>query len=173
MAKKQDEKLTAKQENFAFDVGYNCFNYTEAYREHYKTDSMKKSTLWRKSHEVATNGKVAARIDYWKRERILEARRKSSWTLDQGEKELLAIIKKNRKDLDRAEEKGVPVPVGVSQAIINAVKTLNERYDKLEQEYNELEQRKLLAEIESLEKKNKILDNNNTDSDKMEINITL
>ena len=101
------DTLTAKQEAFAFAVGYESKSYSQAYRENYKVkpETLDK-TVWRNAYSVATNTKVSARIDYWKSKRIEESKRAFSWDLKEAEKELRAIIRKNKNDLLRAEQQG-------------------------------------------------------------------
>ena len=55
-------KLTAKQE--AFCLAYlETGNASKAYRQVYKSDRMKSTTIARKAHHLMENGKIGARLD--------------------------------------------------------------------------------------------------------------
>lgn len=170
-------KLTEKQEGFAFAVGYESKSYSEAYRENY-TVSPKTldTTIWRKASEVANNGKVTARIDYWKSQRIAESKRAFSWDFKEAEKELRAIVKKNRNDLLRAEQKGQSADPAIINTSISAIKLLNDTFDKITKDFNDLSKRKEIAEVEILENKNEVLKGslgNKGDDEKISIELNL
>lgn len=132
---------------------------------------MKDSTVWRNAFNVAQNNKVSTRIDYWKSVRITESKRQLSWTLSRAEETLLRIIDKNTKDLLRCEENNEPVPPTVNNGLISATKALNEMLEKREQD--DLEQRKKIAEVENIEKKNKLMDNDTKDGEQLNIILNL
>lgn len=151
-------KLTEKQEGFAFAVGYESKSYSQAYRENYKVKpETSDKTVWRNAYSVATNTKVSARIDYWKTQRIEESKREFSWDLKEAEKELRAIIKKNKNDLLRAEQLGENANPAIINTSISAIKVLNETFDKITKDYSDLQKRKDHAEVEILENKNELL----------------
>jgi hypothetical protein len=54
--------LTVKQEKFAQACTFGGLNHSDAYRHAYNTSNMAPSTVWRKAHQVGSNGKVRARI---------------------------------------------------------------------------------------------------------------
>lgn len=121
------DKLTPKQEAFAFSVGYENKSYTEAYREHYNVkEGTKDSTVWRKASELANYGKVSARIDELKEQKRKEIQRTLSWTLKESEDELRLIIKKNKNDLMRAERDGQQAKHANNTAILGAIQQLTE-----------------------------------------------
>lgn len=152
------DTLTAKQEAFAFAVGYEGKSYSQAYRENYKIKSeISDKTVWVKASELANNGKVTVRIDYWKSQRIKEAKRTFSWDLKESEKELRAIIKKNKNDLLRAEQLGENANPAIINSSISAIKLLNDMFDKISKDFDELNKRKEVVEVEILENKNEVL----------------
>lgn len=142
------DTLTAKQEAFAFAVGYESKSYSQAYRENYKVkpETLDK-TVWRNAYSVATNTKVSARIDYWKSKRIEESKRAFSWDLKEAEKELRAIIRKNKNDLLRAEQQGEHANPAIINTSISAIKLLNEMFDKITKEYDDLQKRKEVSDM--------------------------
>ncbi|WP_285004658.1 hypothetical protein [Lactococcus garvieae] len=148
-------KLTEKQEGFAFAVGYESKSYSQAYRENYKVKpETSDKTIWVKASELANNGKVTVRIDYWKSKKIEESKRAFSWDLKEAEKELRAIIKKNKNDLLRAEQLGENANPAIINTSISAIKVLNETFDKITKEYNDLQKRK---EISDMTRKERII----------------
>lgn len=152
-------KLTEKQEGFAFAVGYENKSYSEAYRENYKVrDGTRDKTVWNNASKLAHNTEVSARIDYWKSKKIEESKRAFSWDFHEAEKELRAIIKKNKNDLVRAEQHGENANPAIINTSISAIKLLNDTFDKITKEYNDLQKRKDNAEVEILENKNKLLE---------------
>lgn len=121
------DKLTPKQEAFAFAVGYENKNYSQAYREHYNVkEGTKDSTVWRKASELANHGKVSARIDELKEAKRKEIQRTLSWTLKESEDELRVIIKKNKNDLVRAERDGKAAKHANNSALLGAIQQLTE-----------------------------------------------
>ncbi|URZ87204.1 hypothetical protein [Floricoccus penangensis] len=83
----------------------------------------------------------------------------------------MRIIDKNTKDLLRCEENNEPVPPTVNNGLISATKALNEMLEKREQD--DLEQRKKIAEVENIEKKNKLMDNDTKDGEQLNIILNL
>lgn len=121
------DKLTPKQEAFAFAVGYENKNYSQAYREHYNVkEGTKDSTVWRKASELANHGKVSARIDELKEAKRKEIQRTLSWTLKESEDELRVIIKKNKNDLVRAERDGKAAKYANNSALLGAIQQLTD-----------------------------------------------
>lgn len=120
-------KLTPKQEAFAYAVGHENKNYTQAYRECYNVgENTLARTVWTKASEVANNGKVSARIDEIKKERYKEMQRSFSWTLEEEVDVLRELVKKNRNDLLRAEKNGEVAKVATIQGILGATQHLKE-----------------------------------------------
>ncbi|WP_339000519.1 hypothetical protein VNN37_02340 [Lactococcus garvieae] len=148
-------KLTEKQEGFAFAVGYENKSYSEAYRENYKVrDGTRDKTVWNNASKLAHNTEVSARIDYWKSKKIEESKRAFSWDFHEAEKELRAIIKKNKNDLVRAEQHGENANPAIINTSISAIKLLNDTFDKITKEYNDLQKRK---EISDMTRKERII----------------
>ncbi|MFK4915650.1 MULTISPECIES: hypothetical protein [Lactococcus] len=141
-------KLTEKQEGFAFAVGYESKSYSQAYRENYKVKpETLDTTIWSKASKIANEYKVSTRIDYWKSKKIEESKRAFSWDLKEAEKELRAIIKKNKNDLLRAEQLGENANPAIINTSISAIKVLNETFDKITKEYNDLQKRREVSDM--------------------------
>ncbi|MFK4783490.1 hypothetical protein [Lactococcus petauri] len=165
------DKLTPKQEAFAFAVGYENKNYSQAYREHYNVkEGTKDSTVWRKASELANHGKVSARIDELKEAKRKEIQRTLSWTLKESEDELRVIIKKNKNDLVRAERDGKAAKHANNSALLGAIQQLTELVKLTIPDVNEEQKlRKLTAEAEIIEKKASLMEDGN--SRKITVNI--
>lgn len=151
------EKLTPKQEAFAWAVGIEGKSYTQAYKDVY---SVKPTTLdrtiWTKASEVANNGKVTVRIDELKRMKAVEMQRSFHWTMQDTVNELLFVIKKNRNDLLRADRDGRPAREANNKALLGAVdqlETIRRDNDKYLSDSN----RKLRADADIAEAKAKML----------------
>lgn len=170
MSRKQKKKsnvdrLTPKQETFAYLVGYEKYTYSSAYRKAYSSKNMKEQSIWTNASATAKNAKVSSRIDYYREQRLKEERRKFKWTISEAESELRAVLEKNKKDLQRAEENGESVKHATNDAIIRAVDTLNAMSKQIEDEENELALRKAKADAETAEIKNRILKEKVGDAD--------
>lgn len=163
--KKRKEKLTPKQERFAYLVGYEKKTYTEAYKIAYDATKMKEATLYPASSRLANNYKISIRIDEWKLTRIKEERRKFSWSISEAEAELRAVLNKNKNDLLRAEKENKPAKHATNAAILQAIDSLNAIGKRIEDEENDLELRKAKAETELAENKNRILKDKMRDED--------
>ncbi len=121
------DRLTAKQEAFAFAVGYENKSYSQAYREIYtvKPETLDK-TVWKRASELANNGEVSGRIDELREQKRKEVQRTLSWTLKESENELRDIIKKNKNDLIRAERQGQSAKHANNSAILGAIQQLTD-----------------------------------------------
>ncbi|AXH73409.1 MAG: terminase small subunit [Caudoviricetes sp.] len=156
--KKKKGTLTPKQEEFAFLVGYKKKTYSQSYREAYKPPATKKdSSIWEAGSRIANNSKVSSRIDEYREQRLKEERRGFSWSNSEAEKELRAIITKNKNDLIRAEKKGKSVRHTTNDSIIKAIDMLNQMGYRIEDEENDLAVRKAKAETELAEEKIRML----------------
>lgn len=154
---KKKEKLTAKQEKFAYLVGYENKPYITAYKNTYDTNKMKDATLYPASSRLANKYKISIRIDEWRLTRVKEERRKFSWSITEAEAELRAVLNKNKNDLIRAEKENRSVKHATNSAILQAIDSLNAIGKRIEDEENDLELRKAKAETELAENKNRIL----------------
>lgn len=121
------DRLTAKQEAFAFAVGYENKSYSQAYREIYtvKPGTLDR-TVWKRASELANNGEVSGRIDELRDQKRKEVQRTLSWTLKESENELRDIIKKNKNDLIRAERQGQSAKHANNSAILGAIQQLTD-----------------------------------------------
>lgn len=120
-------KLTAKQEAFAFAVGYENKSYSQAYREIYTVKpGTPDRTVWINASKLANHTKVSLRIDELKNQKRKEVQRTLSWTLKESENELRDIIKKNKNDLIRAERQGQPAKHANNSAILGAIQQLTD-----------------------------------------------
>ena len=54
--------LTPKQEKFARLIALEGLNQSDAYRQSYNAGNMLRTTVNRKAHDLANNGKVTARV---------------------------------------------------------------------------------------------------------------
>ncbi len=122
-------KLTAKQEAFAYAVGFENKSYSQAYREtHNVKPTTKDRTIWVKASELASYGKVSVRIEEYKSQRRKEIQRTISWDFKQAEDELKLLLKKNKNDIMRAEKSGQPAKHVNNTAILGAIQQLTELY---------------------------------------------
>jgi len=149
--------LTARQEGFAYCVGYKRMNYSDAYRENYSVSKMKNTTINCKASIVCSIEKVSERIDYWRSVKVKEEKRSFTWSLSETEKELRDIIKKNKNDLLRAEKNGEAPRQTTNDSLIRAISLLDDINKRLDEESSELSLRKLKAETELVETKNKLM----------------
>ncbi|TYC49911.1 hypothetical protein ESZ50_04785 [Weissella muntiaci] len=151
------DKLTPKQEAFAWAVGLEGKTYTQAYKDVYdvKPTTLDK-TVWRKASDVANNGKVTARIDELKRMKAVEMQRSFHWTMQDAVNELLFVIKKNRNDLLRSDRDGYAAREANNKAILGAVSQL-EDLRRENDKYLSDSNRKLRAEADIAEAKAKML----------------
>lgn len=142
------DTLTAKQEAFAFAVGYESKSYSEAYRENYSTKKMTDRAVWIEASKLANNPKVSLRIDELRRLRKRELSRVITWNYKKAEDVLNKVLQKNMNDLIRTEKLGQPVEKVTSSAILDTVKLLNNLYEKVTHDFSELEAAKMKAEVE-------------------------
>ncbi|MCT1174155.1 hypothetical protein EFL96_06250 [Lactococcus lactis] len=135
-------ELTAKQEAFAYAVGFESKNYSQAYREIYNVKSKTLDrTVWSKASRIANEGKVSARIDELKSKRREEISRTITWNLKEAENELLLLLKKNKNDIMRAEKNGQPAKHANNTALLGAIQQLTEIYKiTIPEEVNEIEE---------------------------------
>lgn len=149
------DTLTAKQEAFAFAVGYESKSYSQAYRENYSTKKMTARAIWIEASKLANNPKVSLRIDELRRLRKKELSRVITWNYKKAEDVLNKVLQKNMNDLIRTEKLGQPVEKVTSSAILDTVKLLNNLYEKVTHDFSELETMKMKAEVSYLESKAK------------------
>lgn len=142
------DTLTAKQEAFAFAVGYESKSYSEAYRESYNTKKMTDRAVWIEASKLANNPKVSLRIDELRRLRKQELSRVITWNYKKAEDVLNKVLQKNMNDLIRTEKLGQPVEKVTSSAILDTVKLLNNLYEKVTHDFSELEASKMKAEVD-------------------------
>ncbi|MEY8515187.1 hypothetical protein [Lactococcus taiwanensis] len=142
---------TAKQEAFAFAVGYESKSYSEAYRENYSTKKMTNRAVWIEASKLANNPKVSLRIDELRSLRKQELSRVITWNYKKAEEVLNKVLQKNMNDLIRTEKLGQPVEKVTSSAILDTVKLLNNLYEKVTHDFSELEASKMKAEVETAE----------------------
>lgn len=122
-------KLTAKQEAFAFAVGFENKSYSQAYREVYnvKPETLDR-TIWSKASKIANEYKVSTRIDECKSQRRKEIQRSLTWNFKDAENELLLLLKKNKNDIMRAEKNGQPAKHANNTALLGAIQQLTNIY---------------------------------------------
>lgn len=130
-------KLTTKQENFAQGLVAGL-SQRDAYKQAYKTDRMKDSTINVKASELAKDGKIMVRY----RELLKEYSNMNLWTREAAFNEYEWL--KNRAKEDIQEE-------GVRQATANAFLDSLEGMNQMAFRDLELADKKILAEIEKLE----------------------
>lgn len=130
-------KLTTKQENFVQGLVAGL-SQRDAYKQAYKTDRMKDSTINVKASELAKDGKVTVRY----RELLKEYSNMNLWTREAAFNEYEWL--KNRAKEDIQEE-------GVRQATANAFLDSLEGMNQMAFRDLELADKKILAEIEKLE----------------------
>ena len=130
-------KLTTKQENFVQGLVAGL-SQRDAYKQAYKTDRMKDSTINVKASELAKDGKVTVRY----RELLKEYSNMNLWTREAAFNEYEWL--KNRAKEDIQEE-------GVHQATANAFLDSLEGMNQMAFRDLELADKKILAEIEKLE----------------------
>ena len=130
-------KLTTKQENFVQGLVAGL-SQRDAYKQAYKTDRMKDSTINVKASELAKDGKVTVRY----RELLKEYSNMNLWTREAAFNEYEWL--KNRAKEDIQEE-------GVRQATANAFLDSIEGMNQMAFRDLELADKKILAEIEKLE----------------------
>lgn len=150
-------KLTPKQETFAYLVGFEKKTYTEAYKEAYNTEKMKIDSIYVAASNLAKSDKVSIRIDELRADKLKEEKRKFKWTLSEAESKLKKIIDKSIADLEDAEKNDQLTHPSTNDAIIKAVETLNTILFKISDEENELALRKAKADVETAEIKNRML----------------
>lgn len=133
------DKLTKQQEAFAFSVGFENKNYSEAYREHYK---VKKTTtdraVWVNASKLANSTKVSLRIDQYKQQRQQEISRTITWDWKQAEISAKRLLAKNMNDLVRSEVLKEGISSSTNLAIIQSIKLLNDIYEKAQPENNKI-----------------------------------
>ena len=124
-------KLTSKQEAFAYAVGFENKNYTEAYREIYtiKPGTLAR-TIWNNASKLANKSEVSARIDDYKKQRRKEISRSITWDYQQAERAAKRVLGKNMNDLVRAEVLRESSKQATNNAIIESIKILNDIYEK-------------------------------------------
>lgn len=130
-------KLTTKQENFVQGLVAGL-SQRDAYKQAYKTDRMKDSTINVKASELAKDGKVTVRY----RELLKEYSNMNLWTREAAFNEYEWL--KNRAKEDIQEE-------GVRQATANAFLDSLEGMNQMAFRDLELADKKILVEIEKLE----------------------
>lgn len=130
-------KLTTKQENFVQGLVAGL-SQRDAYKQAYKTDRMKDSTINVKASELAKDGKITVRY----RELLKEYSNMNLWTREAAFNEYEWL--KNRAKEDIQEE-------GVRQATANAFLDSLEGMNQMAFRDLELADKKILAEIEKLE----------------------
>lgn len=130
-------KLTTKQENFVQGLVAGL-SQRDAYKQAYKTDRMKDSTINVKASELAKDGKIMVRY----RELLKEYSNMNLWTREAAFNEYEWL--KNRAKEDIQEE-------GVRQATANAFLDSLEGMNQMAFRDLELADKKILAEIEKLE----------------------
>ena len=130
-------KLTTKQENFVQGLVAGL-SQRDAYKQAYKTDRMKDSTINVKASELAKDGKITVRY----RELLKEYSNMNLWTREAAFNEYEWL--KNRAKEDIQEE-------GVRQATANAFLDSLEGMNQMAFRELELADKKILVEIEKLE----------------------
>ena len=130
-------KLTTKQENFVQGLVAGL-SQRDAYKQAYKTDRMKDSTINVKASELVKDGKITVRY----RELLKEYSNMNLWTREAAFNEYEWL--KNRAKEDIQEE-------GVRQATANAFLDSLEGMNQMAFRDLELADKKILAEIEKLE----------------------
>lgn len=130
-------KLTTKQENFVQGLVAGL-SQRDAYKQAYKTDRMKDSTINVKASELAKDGKITVRY----RELLKEYSNMNLWTREAAFNEYEWL--KNRAKEDIQEE-------GVRQATANAFLDSLEGMNQMAFRDLELADKKILVEIEKLE----------------------
>ena len=130
-------KLTTKQENFVQGLVAGL-SQRDAYKQAYKTDRMKDSTINVKASELANDGKITVRY----RELLKEYSNMNLWTREAAFNEYEWL--KNRAKEDIQEE-------GVRQATANAFLDSLEGMNQMAFRDLELADKKILVEIEKLE----------------------
>lgn len=130
-------KLTTKQENFVQGLVAGL-SQRDAYKQAYKADRMKDSTINVKASELVKDGKITVRY----RELLKEYSNMNLWTREAAFNEYEWL--KNRAKEDIQEE-------GVRQATANAFLDSLEGMNQMAFRDLELADKKILAEIEKLE----------------------
>lgn len=111
--------LTLKQENASQAFIENGGNKSASYRAAYNTQNMADNTVYRKAHELFSNGKVTARI----KELMLEHRRRHNISVDQLTDEL---------DQSRELARQLGLPSAMNQATMAKAKLHGLLVDKQE-----------------------------------------
>ncbi|MFK4916539.1 hypothetical protein ACI1T6_06935 [Lactococcus petauri] len=159
------DTLTAKQEAFAFAVGFENKNYTAAYRENYSTKNMKDRAVWIEASKLANSPKVSLRIDELKELRRKELSRTITWDYKQAESNAKRLLVKNMNDLVRTEVVKEEMSAATNSAIIQSIKLLNEIYEKtLPDKNKEQELRRITAEADLTELKIESLKNSSNET---------
>ncbi len=68
------DKLTLKQERFAWEYTRNGGNASQAYRDVYSCNGSNEATIARRAHELIHDGKIAARVEQLEQEQQRVAR---------------------------------------------------------------------------------------------------
>ena len=148
-------KLTAKQEAFAYAVGFENKSYSQAYREIYNVkETASERTVWVDASKLANSTKVSLQIDKYKSQRRKDIQRSITWNFKEAEKELLLLLKKNKNDIMRAEKNGQPAKHANNTALLGAIQQLTEIYkmtipDEQLEEKEEYEDNGLLTALNS------------------------
>lgn len=130
------DKLTPKQEMFVQGI-ISGLSQRQAYRKAYKADRMKDETVDAKASELLKNGKVTVRY----RELLKQFTNMSLWSREQAFNEYEWLKNKARASIEQD---------GVRQANSNAFLAALEGMNEMAFHDLELEDRKLLLEIEKL-----------------------
>ncbi|NHI73546.1 hypothetical protein ET006_05395 [Lactococcus garvieae] len=125
------DKLTPKQEAFAFAVGYEKLSYKEAYIKAYNAEKMAVNTIYRKAHSLANNGKIRARIDHYVLEQQREARLAVDWDYKKQFDEYRFVLIKNKKDILKADKNGQAAKHANNTAILGALAGIESLLDKV------------------------------------------
>ncbi len=129
-------KLTQKQEFFVQGV-VSGLSQRQSYRKAYKAEKMKDETVDRKASELANNGKIRARY----RELLKQFSNMSLWSREQAFNEYEWLKNKSRSSIEQE---------GIRQANSNAFLSALEGMNNMAFHNLELEDKKLLLEIEKL-----------------------
>jgi hypothetical protein len=119
------DKLTKRQEAFAWSVAMENKTNTEAYKEHYSAENMKDTTLWANASRLAKSSKVLARILELRALKQKEAMQAISWDYKQAENALLFVLYNAKRELELSEKKGEYAPAAANTAFLGAIKQLN------------------------------------------------
>lgn len=147
-------KLTPKQELFVQGI-IAGLSQRQAYRKAYKAEKMKNETVDRKAYELANNGKIRARY----RELLKQFSNMSLWSREQAFNEYEWLKNKAKQAIENE---------GVKQANANAFLAAVDGMNNMAFKELELEDKKLVREIELLQAKLDAIKGSKPDTSLME-----